>query len=217
MLSKRNKIFILLRSTVPHKNSCRSSAAEPFAGLAALPAAAAAADQSRVSGSVATKLRFCFVWLSDPVLLSLDLPRSTYHKPPWMSTHFSARSGSAALELGLKLLVCHGVNQRDALAAVVQRPPYPIDIPVLVQQVNGVDLPGRVRPHILRQPKCLGCALDILPDSLPGVVLPWTRFRLHTRCEFAGMALIMKNSKAKVELRLYISSFSGYNIFESNL
>ena len=35
--SERNKIFILLRSSAPHKNSCRCSAAEPFAGFAAPP------------------------------------------------------------------------------------------------------------------------------------------------------------------------------------
>ena len=34
---ERNKIFILLRSSAPHKNSCQSSAAEPFAGFAAPP------------------------------------------------------------------------------------------------------------------------------------------------------------------------------------
>ena len=75
------KFGLLLRSSAPHKNSCRCSAAEPFTGFAAPPAAAAAAYISRVSGSVATKLRFCFVWLSDTVFHAANLPRSITHHP----------------------------------------------------------------------------------------------------------------------------------------
>ena len=89
-----------------------------------------------------------------------------------MPTHFSACCGTAALELGFELLICHGIDQRDALAAVVQRPAHPVNITVLVQQVNGINLPGRVWPHVLRQPERLSCPLYILPDGLPGVVLP---------------------------------------------
>ena len=95
---ERNKIFILLRSSAVLLN-----------------------------GIIAVRWKqqnygCCCVWLSDPLLLSSDLPRPRYHKLPYMSTHFSACSGSAAFELSLKLLVCHGIDQRDTLAVVVQCP-----------------------------------------------------------------------------------------------
>ena len=46
---------------------------------------------------------------------------------------------------GGKLLVSHGINQRNLNPAVVQRPAHTLDIAVLLQQFHSVNLAGTVR------------------------------------------------------------------------
>ena len=89
-----------------------------------------------------------------------------------MSTHFAPRAAPTAAILGRQLHVRQSIDHGNGLAAMVQCSPYSVNIPVLLQQINGVHLPEAVGCHILRQPESLGRTLHILPDSLSGVVLP---------------------------------------------
>lgn len=73
---------------------------------------------------------------------------------------------------GLKLMISHGVNHRDRFAAVIQRPLHPLYVPVFLPQFHGVELPGRMWCHILRQSKGLRRPLHILLYHLSGVMLP---------------------------------------------
>ena len=91
--------------------------------------------------------------------------------PPWLSTQSSTAAVSPAAVFRFQLFVGHSVDQRHTLALMVQRTPDPVQIPVLSQQFHGVNLPGRMRSHILRQPERGGSTLHILPYRLPGMVL----------------------------------------------
>ena len=87
-----------------------------------------------------------------------------------MSTHFAPRAAPTAAILGRQLHVRQSIDHGNGLAAMVQRSPYSVDIAVLLQQINGINLAKAVGRYILRQPECLGCSLDILPNSLAAMM-----------------------------------------------
>ena len=93
--------------------------------------------------------------------------------PPCMSTGFPPFCGSAAAVLGLQLLISQCVDHGNALAVVIQCPPDFLNIAVLFHQFHGINLAETVRGYVLRQSERLSRPLDILPNCLPGVMLPW--------------------------------------------
>ena len=110
-----------------------------------------------------------------------------------MSTHFAPRAAPTAAILGRKLHVCQSIDHGDGLAAMVQRSPYSVNIPVFLQQINGINLAKAVGRHILWQPESLGRTLHILPDSLSGVVLPGIPARENPG--FPGMVLEIRQQR----------------------
>lgn len=71
------------------------------------------------------------------------------------------------LQPSLKERISHGVNGRDAGATVIEIPAYTLKIPVFLHELDRINLPRRVGPHVLRHSKGPGGPFNVLPDGLP--------------------------------------------------
>lgn len=72
-----------------------------------------------------------------------------------------------ALGLGTKLLISHGIDERNGLAVMVEGPANFFDVAIPLHEVGGVDLAEAVGRDVLWQPEQLGGAFDVFPNGLP--------------------------------------------------
>lgn len=100
----------------------------------------AQSQQNKATVSFAFRQRYSF----PKMLLNDDITSR-----PRLSTLPTARIRPAAFEFRFQLLVSHSIDHGNNFAAVIQCPPYALDITVLFQQLNGIYLAHRVRSDVL--------------------------------------------------------------------
>jgi hypothetical protein len=130
--AERNKTsVILLRSLGPKKNGPWCGPSEPlrcplatFGGF----------------GPVLTLNKIMVLCRSAGAFTCLST--SSYIMRARLSSLFPSGRCAPPPAFGRQPLVCHGVNQGHFDAAVVQRPPYSVDISVPLKQLHRVNLPA---------------------------------------------------------------------------
>ena len=75
-------------------------------------------------------------------LLSQIVQNQCITSPPQMSTLFPSGGSPAALVFGFQLLICQRIDQRYAVAAVIQSAANFCDVAVFLHQIHGIYLPG---------------------------------------------------------------------------